>query len=89
MKIMGSIRKLMLNRKRLVFWTLVIIVGIAVMAPLSLLVLNSFRQVDVGELDFGLNKFTLRNLSLHSRSYLRRRRSKMISLHSFMQLKKS
>ncbi|MDP2647571.1 MAG: iron ABC transporter permease [Desulfobacterales bacterium] len=61
MKIMGFMRTLTLNRKRLIFWILVIVVGTAVMAPLSLLVLNSFRKVDVGDLNFGFNKFTLRN----------------------------
>ena len=50
-----------LDGKRLIFWGLTLVLAIIVLVPLSLLVLNSFRQVTVGELDFGLSGLTLRN----------------------------
>ena len=55
------LRGIGLDGRRAIFWGLTFILGIFVLVPLSLLILNSFRHVNVGELDFGLSGLTLRN----------------------------
>ncbi len=50
-----------LDGKHLIFWSLTLVLGIIVLVPLSLLILNSFRQATDGVLDFGLSGLTLRN----------------------------
>ncbi|MDP2646885.1 MAG: iron ABC transporter permease [Desulfobacterales bacterium] len=49
------------NGRLIVFWSFTIILGSAVVMPLCLLVLNSFRHVGIGELSFSFSKFTLNN----------------------------
>lgn len=53
--------RLPFNLRHVSFWGFTIAIGIFVIPPLVLLVLNSFRQVSVGELGFGLTRLTLGN----------------------------
>ncbi len=61
MHALRAMRGFGLDGKQVVFWAFTLIVGILVVVPLGLLVLNSFRHVGIGELGFGLNKFTISN----------------------------
>jgi iron(III) transport system permease protein len=47
--------------RRLAFWLLTAAIGVFVAAPLALLVLNSFRDVKLGDLGFRLTNLTLQN----------------------------
>ena len=49
------------NLRHVSFWGFTIAIGIFVIPPLVLLVLNSFRQVSVGELGFSLSNLTVGN----------------------------
>jgi len=61
MHALRAMRGVGLDGKRIIFWGLTSVLGIFVLLPLSLLVLNSFRHVDIGDLGFGLTNFTLSN----------------------------
>ena len=50
-----------MDGKRVVFWAFTLILGSLVVFPLALLVLNSMRNVTIGELGFALNRFTFDN----------------------------
>ena len=50
-----------LDVRHLGFWSLTSLLGILVILPLALLVINSFRDVSVGDLQFSLSNFTLGN----------------------------
>ena len=43
------------------FWSIAAVVGVLVVVPLGLLVVNSFRSVSVGDLEFSLKGLTLHN----------------------------
>ena len=43
------------------FWSIAVVIGVLVIVPLGLLVVNSFRSVSVGDIEF-----SLRGLSLHN-----------------------
>ncbi len=50
-----------MDGKRVVFWAFTLILGSLVVFPVALLVLNSMRNVTIGELGFALNRFTFDN----------------------------
>lgn len=43
------------------FWSIAVVIGVLVVVPLGLLVVNSFRNVSVGEVEFSLTGLTLQN----------------------------
>ncbi|MFQ5849952.1 MAG: ABC transporter permease [Candidatus Binatia bacterium] len=47
--------------RHLAFWCFTLVLGVFVIVPLSLLVLNSFRHVSIGDLEFSLSKLTFLN----------------------------
>ncbi len=52
---------LRLNPGKIGFWVLTLVLGVLVAFPLGLLVINSFREVSVGDLGFSLSDLTLGN----------------------------
>lgn len=50
-----------INVQLLAFWTITVVIAIFVIVPLGLLVVNSFRNVSVGDLEFSLQGLTLHN----------------------------
>jgi iron(III) transport system permease protein len=55
------VKRLNWDPKYLGFWLLTLVLGTLVVAPLALLLLNSFREVSVGELGFDFTRLTLGN----------------------------
>ncbi len=43
------------------FWSIAVVIGVLVVVPLGLLVVNSFRSVSVGDIEFSLKGLTLHN----------------------------
>lgn len=50
-----------INVQLTAFWTITVVIAIFVIVPLGLLVINSFRDVSVGDLEFSLSGLTLHN----------------------------
>ena len=56
-----ALQVLRINAGQLGFWALTLVIGILIAFPLGLLVINSFREVSVGDLGFSLSNLTLGN----------------------------
>jgi len=55
------LQRLKFDGKHIAFWTYILVIGTFVILPLGLLLLNSFRSVSVGDLNFYFDKFTIAN----------------------------
>ncbi len=60
-RLVTSLKGTGINARHLGFWAFTVVLGICVVLPLGLLVINSFRDVSVGELQFSLSNLTLEN----------------------------
>ena len=54
-------QRLKLDGKHIAFWAFILTIGTFVVLPLGLLLLNSFRSVSVGDLNFVFDNFTIKN----------------------------
>ena len=60
-RLIAAVQGLRIDAGQLGFWALTLGVGVLIAFPLGLLVLNSFRDVSVGDLGFSLTNLTLEN----------------------------
>lgn len=60
-RLIGLSRVGKFDMRKVGLWTLIIVVGALVIVPISLLLLNSFREVSITNIGFGLDKLTLNN----------------------------
>ena len=60
-RLIPAFQGLRLNPGKIGFWVLTLVLGVLVAFPLGLLVINSFREVSVGDLGFSLTNLTLSN----------------------------